>query len=272
MATSPLIAPTMPRTKPLPNPPARDAAAEARPRSTPWLTYAALVLAAGVVLARAMMLETLRNPLDVNPGAEAIPRGPGAGTGLLLDLLCWLPALLVLARRALDRSYAIRFSWSFVPMAMLALWTVVSTAWAGDKFAAAVSGTHWLSACVLLWGVAQVVRGWVEFRLVAAVCAGLLLVQVGQGLYFRLVEFPTFVEQWKKDRTQILRQRGWEPDSFIAQQFERRVLAGEMMGFTSSPNSYGAVLVLLMFVAAGVAIQRVKDGDGIAWAAMPAGA
>ena len=41
-----------------------------------------------------------------------------------------------------------------------------------------------------------------------------------------------------------------------------------MMGFTSSPNSYAAVLVLLMLVAAGVAVQRVADGDA-AWAPRP---
>src|SRR5215217_1355145 len=113
-----------------------------KPRGV-WLTRAAFVLSAALVLARATMLETLRNPLDVFPGSESIPRGPGAGTGPVLDLLACLPALLVLARRAVDPAYSVRFAWSFVPMGLLALWTAASVAWAGDKFATAVSGFHW---------------------------------------------------------------------------------------------------------------------------------
>jgi O-antigen ligase len=235
-----------------------------------WLSWAAFVLAAALVLARSMMLETLRNPLEVQPGAEPVPRGPGAGTGLVLDLLCCVPALIVLARRALDRTFSLRFAWSFAPMALLALWTVASTAWAGDKFAAVVGGTHWLCACALLWSVAQLVSDWARLRLLAAVCVGVLLVQVGQGLYYRFVEHPDLVEEFRKHREELIRQRGWEPGSFIAEQFEKRVTSGEMMGFTSSPNSYGAVLVLLLLVAAGVAVQRAADRDGAAWAAVPA--
>ena len=237
-----------------------------------WVSWSAFVLAAALVFARSIMLETLRNPLEVQPGAEPVPRGPGAGTGLILDLLCCIPALLVLVRRAFDRTCALRFAWPFVPMALLALWAVTSTAWAGDKFAAVVSATHWLCACVLLWSMAQLVSDWARVRLVAAACAGLLLVQAGQGLYYRFVEHPELVEAFNFRREQIIRQRGWEPGSFIAEQFEKRVVSGEMMGFTSSPNSYGAVLVLLMVVSAGVAVQRMSDRDGAAWAAVPAGA
>lgn len=249
-----------------------DHAADAtRPWWGVWLSRAAFITAAALILARATMLETLRNPLDVQPGAEPVPRGPGAGTGLVLDLLGCLPALLALARRAFDPSFALRFAWSFVPMAILAVWTVVSAAWAGDRFAAAVSGTHWLCACVLLWSMTQVVTDWLSLRLVAALCVGLLLVQAGQGLYYRFVEHPELVGAFKSQRDEIIRQRGWELDSFVARQFEKRVLSGEMMGFTSSPNSYAAVLVLLTFVTGGIALQRLADRDGFAWAAAPGG-
>src|SRR5256885_6452727 len=142
----------MPRTKARPAriPQSTAPAAPLPPRGL-WLTRAAFVLTAALVVARSTMLETLRNPLDILPGAEPVPRGPGAGSGVVLDLLACLPALLVLARRAIDPAYALRFAWSLVPMALLALWTVASVAWAGDRFAAAVSGFHWLAACVLLW-------------------------------------------------------------------------------------------------------------------------
>ena len=243
-----------------------------RPVWPAWLSAGAFVLAAALVFARATMLETLRNPLDVQPGAEAVPRGPGAGTGLVLDLLCCVPAVLVLARRALDPAFSLRFAWGFVPLALLAAWTPASALWAGDRFAALVAGVHWTCAGVLLWSVAQLVRTWADLRLVVALSVGLLLVQAGQGLYYRFVEHPDLVEQWNAQREQIIRQRGWEPGSFIANQFEKRVLSGEMMGFTSSPNSFGAVLVLLTLAAAGGAVQRLTDRDGAAWAAAPAAA
>lgn len=239
---------------------------------TAWLTRVAFVVAAGLVLARVTMLETLRDPFDVQPGSEATPSGPGAGAGLLLDLLACVPALLVLARRAFDRTYALRSAWSFVPLALLGVWTVASTVWAGDRFAAAVAGTHWLCAGVFLWSAAQLVRDWTQLRLVAAVGVGLLLVQAGKGLSERYIDHPDVVASWRQNRETILKQRGWDSDSFIARQFEKRVLSAEMMGFNSSSNTFGAVLVLLTFVAAGNTIQRITDRDGAAWAVAPAAA
>jgi O-antigen ligase len=262
----------MPRTKSQPRRPVtRDVESSRATTWAHWLTRAAFVLSVALVFARATMLETLRDPFEVQPGAAPAPRGPGAGVSLVLDLLCWLPAALVLLRRAVDRTYALRFVGSAIPLALLGVWAVVSVAWAGDQFAAVVGASHWLSAAVLLWAAAQVVRDWAHVRLVGAVCVGLLLVQAGQGLYYRFVEHTDLVASWNKEREQILRQRGWEPGSFIAQQFEKRVLSGEVMGFTSSSNSYGAVLVLLTMAAAGVAVQRVTDGDGLKWAAVPTG-
>jgi O-antigen ligase len=236
-------------------------------RAAVWLTRLAFGISAALVLARATMLETLRNPLDVFPGQDADPRGPGAATGVVLDLVGCLPALLVLLRRAFDTRYPLRFTWSLLPLAGLACWTVASVAWSGDRFAAAVSGFHWLAASVLLWSTAQLVRDWKHLRLVAAIAFGLLLVQLGQGFYYRLVEHPEAVAQWAAKKEEILRQRGWEPGSFTAQQFEKRIASGEIMGFTASENSYGAVVVMLTFVAAGVLIQRMSDRGAPGWAA-----
>ena len=235
-----------------------------------WLTRLAFVLSAAIVLARATMLETVRNPLDVYPGSEAGPRGPGAGTGAALDLLGCAPALLVLARRSFDPTYGLRFAWSFVPLGGLAMWTIASVLWAGDRFAAAVSGFHWFSATVLLWSTAQLVRDWKHLRLVAAVAFGLLLVQLGEGFYKKYVEYPELKAQFEKTKDEFLRQRGWEPGSFHALQFERRVASGEIMGFTSSENSYGALVVLLTAVATGVLIQRLSDRDAPGWPAAAA--
>ena len=38
-----------------------------------------------------------------------------------------------------------------------------------------------------------------------------------------------------------------------------------MIGFAASPNTFGAVLVMLGFASAGAALQRVRDRDEWGW-------
>src|SRR3954454_20950387 len=117
-----------------------------RERLLPWLTHAAFVLAIALVTARCTVLESLRDPVDPRPGLEIAPRGPGVTASLVLDLLCCVPALLVLVRRVLERAYLLRWSWSHVLFGLLALWAVLSPLWATNKFDAAVSAPHLLAA------------------------------------------------------------------------------------------------------------------------------
>src|SRR3982751_3922339 len=90
--------------------------------AAPWparLEWFALGLALALVIARGTMQEFLREPFDVLPGAEAAPRAPGPAASLGLDLLCCVPALLVLVRRAIDGRFALRRPLSFVPLGLL---------------------------------------------------------------------------------------------------------------------------------------------------------
>src|SRR3954451_19219392 len=109
---------------------------EPKRRWTDALSWFALGLALALVLVRGTTAEYLRETFDVTPGAEAAPRSPGPATSLLLDLLCALPALMVLARKALDRSITLRTPRSFIPLALLTAWMLLSVTWASDRFAA----------------------------------------------------------------------------------------------------------------------------------------
>ena len=256
---------TPPRKKSSPVPPR----AEESPPAAAWLTRVALGLAVALVLTRATMLESLRDPLDVAPGSPPVPRGVGPGASLVLDLLAWLPALLVLARGALERTWRVRLSWAHGLMAVLALWTVLSTAWADDQFAAAVSGFHWLSATAFLWGASQLVRSWRHLRLVAGACAGLLLIYGAQAFTYKFVELPELKRDWNENRDRHLSERGLEPGSYAALVFEGKILRGELIGFGASSNTFAAVTVLLMVVTAGAAVQRMADRDGAVWVVVP---
>src|SRR5215213_6355590 len=107
-----------PHRRPQPRPPRRVEPSAPSPRGA-WLTWLAFALLAAVVVGRMTMLETLRNPAPALPGTPAPPAGPGATSGLVLDLLACVPALLALVRRRLDPTFALRVAWSTIPMGLL---------------------------------------------------------------------------------------------------------------------------------------------------------
>src|SRR4051794_24192623 len=80
------------------------------PMRSDRLTWWAFGLALALVLARGMMSDSLRPPFEANvqAGSVAEPRAPGAAAGLGLDVLCCVPALLVLLRGVMDRNFTLR--------------------------------------------------------------------------------------------------------------------------------------------------------------------
>ncbi|HVT87393.1 MAG TPA: O-antigen ligase family protein [Tepidisphaeraceae bacterium] len=238
-----------------------------QPSRAAGLTQTAFVLAAALIIGRATIVQGLRDPDLVRPDSPAIAHTAGATTGLVLDLLTAVPAILILARRALDADYRLRLGASHVLLIVLALLAAISPFWSSDKFAAAVTSAHFLSAAVLFWSMSQLVRSWTRLRIVAGICFGLLLVYTAQGIIYRTVDLPDNVRYWEANRDAELALRGWEPGSFQATQFERRIRAGETVGFFTSPNTLGAMIVLLATISAGAAIQRIRDRDEPGWAA-----
>ncbi|HWP40288.1 MAG TPA: O-antigen ligase family protein, partial [Tepidisphaeraceae bacterium] len=227
----------------------------------------ALVLVAILVIARASFSQTLRDPLDAvpDPYGQAVPRAAGPTTGLVIDLLACAAPLLVLSRRASDPGFGLRCTGSPLLLMALAGLAIGSALWASDKFAALVTAAHLLAAAAIAWTAWQLVRSWLHVRLVAGICVGILLVSIAQGTLYRLVEVPDSVQYWMQNRDQELAKRGWEPGSFQAIQFEKKILAGEMLGFCASPNSFAALLVLLGVIGAGAVIQRSVNRDESGW-------
>ncbi len=195
----------------------------------------------------------------------AAPRTAGPGTSLALDLLCAIPAILVLIRRVIDPTYVIRWSWSLVAMGALALWMLLSVMWAGNKFVALVGAMNFVTAMVIIWSAAQLVRSWGRLRVVAGLAFGVLLIYAAAGLKYRYSDLPMLKENFEKNREQILRDERMEPGSFAARQFENKVVKGDIGCFTSSPNTYAAAIVLLAVLSGGIIAHRLAAGDGIGW-------
>jgi O-antigen ligase len=237
----------------------------ARSQGWQWLTQAAFFLSLVLVIARMAMQEVIRNGSLPTPGGGAAPAVPGPATSLGLDLLCILPALLVLTRRVLEGDYVLRLSWSHLAMGLLALWTLLSIAWSSDKYSALVQAANWSAALGLLWAASQLVHSWLRLRLVAAAALGLLLVLLVQGYYYRFVDLPDLQTNWQTNHAKLLRERGTDAQTAEAHQLEQNILHGVPMGFSVSRNTYAAVLVLLMIIGGGIILQRLRDGDHWGW-------
>lgn len=236
-------------------------------RARPGLTDIAFALALILVIVRMTIQENVRGDLLPVPGVSTGPATPGPASGFVLDLLCCLPATLLLARRLIDRTFALRLTLSHFAMFALAGWTLASTLWASDKFLAVVSASHWAAALVLLWSASQLVRTWLRLRVLAAVGFGVLMVLLVQGYYYRFVDLPDFQRDWREHRADLLKQRGAAVDSLEATQIGRNIESGDVTGFNVSRNTYAAVLVLLIVLSAGIVAQRLHDGDRPGWSA-----
>jgi O-antigen ligase/tetratricopeptide (TPR) repeat protein len=233
-----------------------------------WITHIAFILAVAVMIGRLMIPDALRDPEQPIPGVIS-HANPGPATGLVLDLLAIAPALLVLVRRAVDAGFRLAPKWSHLPMFALLCWAMLSTAWASDRFAAAVSSAHFFAAGCLLWAMSQVVRTAAALRLVAAVCFGLLLVVFVQTLLHRWIDVPQTIAYFNQNKETILRQQNDEPGSFAARQFEMKVTSGELQVYFKSSNTVAAVALLLFAACVGIGIQRLADGDGNYFLVLP---
>ena len=226
------------------------------PRRIEWFAFG-LMLA--LVITRGSMQEFLREPFEVMPGSDVVPRAAGPAASIGLDLLCCIPALLVLTRRLIDQSIPLRTPRSLIPLALLSGWMLLSTLWAADKFGALVTAGHWTAAVAMLWAALQLVRDWCKLRLVAAVAFGLLPIYVIHGLNYKFIELPDLIKNFEANKEKYFSQRGLQEGSFAATQFAAKIRLGEMFGYETSPNSFGALLSLLLVVSAGLLIQRLSD-------------
>jgi len=66
----------------------------------------AFLLTLVLVIVRMSMEEILRGAWLAAPGSTPVPAMPGPATSIALDLLCCLPAILVLGRRSFDGAFA----------------------------------------------------------------------------------------------------------------------------------------------------------------------
>jgi len=230
------------------------------------ITQIALAVALVLVATRVTLTESIRDVFATGLAFADLPAAPGATTTLILDLLCWVPALLVLVRRAIDPQYVLRMHWSHLAMILLGVWIWASTFWAGDRFAAVINASTWTAAMSLAWAASQLVRSWTRLRTVLSLGIGILLILIAQTSIYRFYEQPETARNFEENKDKIFAANHWAPDDPVARQYEQKVINGEIIGFYKSPNTLAAVAGLTAFIAAGFAIQRLLDRDPIGFA------
>jgi hypothetical protein len=231
-----------------------------------WLCRIAFVLAVALVGTRVLIAEAPRDAIS-SPDA---PAAPGAAAGVILDWLGLVPALLVMIRRLSDPGFRLKWSSAHAIVIALGLLASASTLWSSDAYLTLVTSTRLVSTGALAWAFTQLVRSHRSLRVVAGVCFGLLLVNAAEGLLWRYDEWPAMVDRWQTERATFFTERGWDPQGFAAQRFEQKLMAGEIMGFTTSPNTFAAVVVFLALIATGAALQRWRDETDSGWVGLVA--
>jgi hypothetical protein len=271
-----------------PAPVARSATGDG-PRGV-WLTRLVLALAAAIVLARLLMNEALRSPDQIAPGGRSVTYGPGPATGVLLDWLGLLCPLLVLLRRRMDKTFRPPISLAAGLMIALGGWTLSTSIWAPDRFAAGVMAFHWLSAAAVCWAVSQCMAGWQDVRLSAALCAGLLAALAARGIEYSLLDRPANIAEFDRQRQaaasasrptatplaatqpstrpidRLIAADAATKDTFNDAQLALRIRSEEVLGFSLSPNTYAALLVMLGCVALGIAADAAERRRWLAFA------
>ena len=230
-----------------------------------WVTRVALVLAVAVAVARLLTPDVVRDAAAVAPGSAPAGRDPAAGTGIALDLVAAVPALLVLARRAFDRDYRLAVRRSHWLLLALVVWMAASADWASDRYAAVVSAATFASAASLLWAASQLVRSWAAFRVVTGVALGLLLALAAHTAMYKFVDAADTQRYWAEHKQEFLNARGWAADSFLARQYEQKLTSGEQVAFYHSANTLASVGVLLLFAAGAIGVQRAMDDRDGRW-------
>jgi O-antigen ligase len=230
-----------------------------------FLGHAAFAILIAIVVARCLMLESIRSVGDFAAGPGSGTQGPGAATSIVLDWLSFVPILLTLGRRILDPTRPLRFAWSHWLLAALAVWSLASVAWADDKFLALISAARIAGGAALFWSTSQLVTRWDQLRVIVGIVVGVLLVNVAQGVIYQNFELAELKQYWTANRAQILESHGWREGDYTAQRFEMKILAGEMMNFSISANVLGAVVVTAALAAFAAGMQRLEDKDDHGW-------
>lgn len=231
-----------------------------------WCATALLITLAGL---RVVVSFSPQLWWATDPRHDDVPvTGFGPASAAVTDWLC----VVTLALAVLDCLLrGRRVLWLFI-----ALWFV------GGAFAAYHAridaesmriGGHWIGAIALGLAAAHLGSNLWQRRVIIAALVALIIPLGAQAIEQVTLGHHQTVKDYEEHREERLRQRGWEPDSVEAKQFEVRLYQNEASGRFGLANVFGSVAMALMLLAAGVAIAaRRAPGRACLFAILTLGA
>lgn len=107
-------------------------------------------------------------------------------------------------------------------------------------------------------------------RILLAAGVALIIPFALRAVWYVAVEHPATVRDFMNRRDDILRERGWRPDSAMAQLFERRMLNNQVTGAYAMSNVHGSISAAITAGAFGIAaaLWRKRRGASIGFFAL----
>jgi len=225
-----------------------------------------------VVVAAAYLL--VLPQLVTNASFVGVPGLPGPLAVLILSLGLWLMPVLLVASWAAEGRIRLPHPALTVPAVLFVIGTAVSTAAASDKSSALVRGVELAGLWVGAWALAQAVRGDGErrFLLAALVAAGCISAAV--AIHQAAIGLPETLEYFEAHREEVLAEHGIQPGGWREEVFRARFTGG-VQAATGHPNVLASMLLLALFAAVGLAMEKwteVRAAGARALAAVAAGA
>lgn len=191
------------------------------------------------------------DPRAVNIDIATVEFGPTGAA--ITDWLCAVVLMLAVVDRLLRGG---RVRW-----VLLTLWAVGAgfvICHGRDDAESLRIGGDWLGAIAL--GLAGLhLSGDVYWRrLILAAAIGVIVPLGGQAIYQVTVEHAMTVENYRENKAEILRDRGWTEGSTEQIKYEERLNQLEATGRFGFSNIFGTVMVTLSLIAAGVAITMLR--------------
>lgn len=238
-----------------------------QPGRVPLPDQTLFFLMLAVLCARPLIAETFE-PLEFAfLAAVTAGAGPTPATTAVLDSLLLSAATIALVRRPW-RFHRHRLLWVGAGLLLAAL--VVSVAVAGDKRTASLAGANLVLGVLVAFALLRVMRArWMAWVLLAGMLAS-GCATAAKCIAQQRHEFADTRDEWSHVR-QRLEQQGYDLESPVIVNFERRMQANESFGYLSHPNLAATCLTTWLLIATGLlgvaltALVRRRDGPAAAW-------
>jgi hypothetical protein len=227
------------------------------PSISGWIAITLLIILVGlrVVVSFSPQLWWATDPRFESAPSPNLGFGPAAAA-----IMDWL-SVVALGLAVLDSMWrGRRVAW-----ALVSLWLVgagFAIYQGGIESESLRIGGHWIGAMAVGLAAMHLASNLACRRIVTAAALALLVALAGQGI-LQFIDHPRTVSDFLENRDKILLERGWEPGSIEAVQYEKRLEQREATGRFGLSNVYASVVMTLTILATGLATAALRRSGSV---------